>query len=309
MLKVKPSNSKKKKVEIVAVGTENHGYFYLQRLGYLKAGESLEVKKYSATKKQVTGVISAVIEGISANKRIKREEAAEYIFGKKIDGTIVFPSDQDTVLSGYEEELNELSKNEVPTLEIWNFVAKTIMGGFWVEGDIEPVFVPGRLAFNVELLEDVLINDEKVKIERLGYPLPNGTKIKFGNTLLSVNGNHDKEVEDVLIEKSPGKIKGGEIGFLYDDFKCQYVLGDETLNFADIAEIPPELIQAIFEFYQSETLNLMEESEGTDEKKALTPLEEVKSMDTKEVDKTLTGTPSTSKSKNTESKTLDLVVG
>jgi len=309
VLKVKPSNSKKKKVEIVAVGTENHGYFYLQRLGYLKAGESLEVKKYSATKKQVTGVISAVIEGISANKRIKREEAAEYIFGKKIDGTIVFPSDQDTVLSGYEEELNELSKNEVPTLEIWNFVAKTIMGGFWVEGDIEPVFVPGRLAFNVELLEDVLINDEKVKIERLGYPLPNGTKIKFGNTLLSVNGNHDKEVEDVLIEKSPGKIKGGEIGFLYDDFKCQYVLGDETLNFADIAEIPPELIQAIFEFYQSETLNLMEESEGTDEKKALTPLEEVKSMDTKEVDKTLTGTPSTSKSKNTESKTLDLVVG
>lgn len=309
MLKVKPSNSKKKKVEIVAVGTENHGYFYLQRLGYLKAGESLEVKKYSATKKQVTGVISAVIEGISANKRIKREEAAEYIFGKKIDGTIVFPSDQDTVLSGYEEELNELSKNEVPTLEIWNFVAKTIMGGFWVEGDIEPVFVPGRLAFNVELLEDVLINDEKVKIERLGYPLPNGTKIKFGNTLLSVNGNHDKEVEDVLIEKSPGKIKGGEIGFLYDDFKCQYVLGDETLNFADIAEIPPELIQAIFEFYQSETLNLMEESEGTDEKKALTPLEEVKSMDTKEVDKTLTGTPSTSKSKNTESKTLDLVAG
>ena len=309
MLKVKPSNSKKKKEEIVAVGTENHGYFYLQRLGYLKAGESLEVKKYSATKKQVTGVISAVIEGISANKRIKREEAAEYIFGKKIDGTIVFPSDQDTVLSGYEEELNELSKNEVPTLEIWNFVAKTIMGGFWVEGDIEPVFVPGRLAFNVELLEDVLINDEKVKIERLGYPLPNGTKIKFGNTLLSVNGNHDKEVEDVLIEKSPGKIKGGEIGFLYDDFKCQYVLGDETLNFADIAEIPPELIQAIFEFYQSETLNLMEESEGTDEKKALTPLEEVKSMDTKEVDKTLTGTPSTSKSKNTESKTLDLVAG
>lgn len=310
MLKVKPSNSKKKKVEIVAVGTENYGYFYLQRLGYLKAGESLEVKKYSATKKQVTGVISAVIKGIAKDKGgITWEAAAEYIFGKKVDGTVVFPSDQETVLSGYEEELGELSKNEVPTLEIWNFVAKTIMGGFWVEGDIEPVFVPGRLAFNVELLEDVLINDEKVKIERLGYPLPNGTKIKFGNTLLSVNGNHDKEVEDVLIEKSPGKIKGGEIGFLYDDFKRQYVLGDETLNFADIAEIPPELIQAIFEFYQSETLNLMED-EGTDEKKALTPLEEVKSMmDTKEVDKTLTGTPSTSKSKNTESETVDLVVG
>ena len=305
MPKVKPSNSKKKKVEIVAVGTENHGYLYLQRLGYLKAGESLEVKKYSATKKQVTGVISAVINDISANKRIEREEAAEYIFGKKVDGTIVFPSDQDTVLSGYEEELGELSKNEVPTLEIWNFVANLMLSGFYVEGE----FIPGRVAFQVELLEDVSLNVEKIKIEGLGFPLPAKTKIKFGDVILTVKENHEEEVRDVVIEKSPGSIKEGEIGFLYDDFKRQYVLGNEDWTFADTASLPSELIQAIFEFYQSETLNLMEESEGTDEKKALTPLEEVKNMDTKEADKTLTGIPFTSRSKSTESETLDLVAG
>lgn len=304
MLKVKPSNSKKKKAEIVAVGTENHGYFYLQRLGYSKAGESLEVKKYSATKKQVTGVINAVIKGIAKDKDITREEASEYIFGKEVDGTRVFPSDQDTVLSEYEEELGELSKNEVPTLEIWNFVAKTIMGGFYVEGDHEPVFVPGRLAYHVELIENVLINDEKIKIEELGYPLPDGTNIKFGDVILVVKGNHDSEVQDVVIEKSPGKIKDGELGFLYDNFQRQYILGYENLSFADIAGFPQELIQAVFEFYQSESLNIIEDSEG--EKKALTPLEEVKNM---EADKTLTGTPSTSRSKSTESKTVDLVVG
>ena len=306
MPKVKPSNSKKKKVEIVAVGTENHGYLYLQRLGYLKAGESLEVKKYSATKKQVTGVISVVIKGIAKDKgNINWEEAAEYIFGKKVDGTIVFPSDQDTVLSGYEEELGELSKNEVPTLEIWNFVANLMLSGFYVEGE----FIPGRVAFQVELLEDVSLNVEKIKIEGLGFPLPAKTKIKFGDVILTVKENHEEEVRDVVIEKSPGSIKEGEIGFLYDDFKRQYVLGNEDWTFADTASLPSELIQAIFEFYQSETLNLMEESEGTDEKKALTPLEEVKNMDTKEADKTLTGIPFTSRSKSTESETLDLVAG
>lgn len=308
MLKVKPSNSKKKKAEIVAVGTENHGYLYLQRLGYVKAGESLQVKKYSATKKQVTGVINAVIKGIAKDKDISREEASEYIFGKEVDGTRVFPSDQDTVLSEYEEELSELNKNEVPTLEIWNFVAKTIMGGFYVEGNPEPVFVPGRLAYHVELLESVLINSEKIKIEELGYPLPDGTNIKFGDVILVVKGNHDSEVQDVVIEKSPGKIKDGELGFLYDNFDRQYVLGCENLSFADIAGLPQELIQAVFEFYQSESLNIIEDPEG--EKKALTSLEEVKKMDMEvEANKTLTGTPSTSRSKSTESKTVDLVAG
>jgi len=308
VLKVKPSNSKKKKAEIVAVGTENHGYLYLQRLGYVKAGELLQVKKYSATKKQVTGVINAVIKGIAKDKGISREEASEYIFGKEVDGTRVFPSDQDTVLSEYEEELSELNKNEVPTLEIWNFVAKTIMGGFYVEGNPEPVFVPGRLAYHVELLESVLINSEKIKIEELGYPLPDGTNIKFGDVILVVKGNHDSEVQDVVIEKSPGKIKDGELGFLYDNFDRQYVLGCENLSFADIAGLPQELIQAVFEFYQSESLNIIEDPEG--EKKALTPLEEVKKMNTEvEAETTLTGTPSTSRSKSTESKTVDLVVG
>lgn len=311
MLKIKPSNSKKnkvKKAEIVAVGTENHGYLYLQRLGYLKAGESLEVKKYSTTKKQVTGVINAVIKGIAKDKDITREEASEYIFGKEVDGTRVFPSDQDTVLSEYEEELNELNKNEVPTLEIWNFVAKTIMGGFYVQGNPEPIFVPGRLAYHVELLESVLINSEKIKIEELGYPLPDGTNIKFGDVILVVKGNHDSEVQDVVIEKSPGKIKDGEFGFLYDSFQRQYVLGYKNLSFADIAGFPQELIQAVFEFYQSESLNIIEDSEG--EKKALTSLEKVKKMDTEvEVETTLTGTQSTSKSKSTALPMKDSAVG
>ena len=300
MLKVKPSNSKKKKAEIVAVGTENHGYLYLQRLGYLKAGESLEVKKYSATKKQVTGVINAVIKGIAKDKEITREEASEYIFGKEVDGTRVFPSDQDTVLSEYEEELGELNKNEVPTLEIWNFVANLMLSGFYVDGE----FVPGRVAFQVQLLEDVSLNVEKIKIEGLGFPLPDGTKIKFNSTILVVKGNHDAEIEEVAIEKSPGNVKGGEIGFLYDDFKRQFVLGNEEWTFADTANLPQELIQAIFEFYQSETLNLMEE---TGEGKALTPLEEVQKMDTEVAEnKTLTGTQSTSKSKSTALLTKDL---
>lgn len=306
MLKVKPSNSKKKKAEIVAVGTENHGYLYLQRLGYVKAGESLQVKKYSATKKQVTGVINAVIKGIAKDKGIEKEEAAEYIFGKKVDGTIAYPSDRDAVLLEYEEELGELNKNEVPTLEIWNFVANLMLSGFYVEGE----FIPGRVAFQVELLEDVSLNVEKIKIEGLGFPLPAKTKIKFGDVILTVKENHEEEVQEVVIEKSPGSIKEGEIGFLYDDFKRQYVLGNEDWTFADTASLPQELIQAIFEFYQSETLNLMEESEGIDEKKALTPLEEVKKMDMEvEANKTLTGTQSTSKSKSTESKTVDLVAG
>jgi hypothetical protein len=306
VLKVKPSNSKKKKAEIVAVGTENHGYLYLQRLGYVKAGESLQVKKYSATKKQVTGVINAVIKGIAKDKGIEKEEAAEYIFGKKVDGTIAYPSDRDAVLLEYEEELGELNKNEVPTLEIWNFVANLMLSGFYVEGE----FIPGRVAFQVELLEDVSLNVEKIKIEGLGFPLPAKTKIKFGDVILTVKENHEEEVQEVVIEKSPGSIKEGEIGFLYDDFKRQYVLGNEDWTFADTASLPQELIQAIFEFYQSETLNLMEESEGIDEKKALTPLEEVKKMDMEvEANKTLTGTQSTSKSKSTESKTVDLVAG
>ena len=303
MLKVKPSNSKKKKAEIVAVGTENHGYLYLQRLGYLKAGESLEVKKYSATKKQVTGVINAVIKGIAKDKSVSREDAAEYIFGKEVDGTRVFPSDQDTVLSEYEEELGELNKNEVPTLEIWNFVANLMLSGFYIEGE----FIPGRVAFQVELLEDVLINAERIKIEGLGFPLPDGTKIKFNSTILVVKGNHNAEIEDICIEKSPGNVKGGEIGFLYDDFKRQYILGNEDWTFADTASLPQELIQAIFEFYQAESLQ--DFNEEADEKKALTPLEEVKNMDTKEGEMTLTGTQPTSKSKSTALLTKDLAAG
>jgi hypothetical protein len=246
------------------------------------------------------GVINAVIKGIAKDKSISREEASEYIFGKEVDGTRVFPSDQDTVLSEYEEELGELNKNEVPTLEIWNFVANLMLSGFYVDGE----FVPGRVAFQVELLESVSLNVESVKIEGLGFPLPDGTKIKFGGVVLTVKGNHEEEVQDVVIEKSPGSINVGEIGFLYDDFKRQYILGNEEWTFADTANLPQELIQAIFEFYQSETLALIDE----DEKKALTPLEEVKIMNKKEVEveTTLTGTQSTSKSKSTALLTKDL---
>lgn len=314
MLKVKPSNSKrnKKKAEIVAVGTENHGCFYLQQLGYLKAGESLEVKRYSATKKQVTGVISAVIKGIAKDKGITREEAAEYIFGKKVDGTIVFPSDQETVLSGYEEELGELSKNEVPTLEIWNFVATLMIFGYEVPVEGKGMeWIPGRIAYPVELLQEVSVNDEKIKIEPPSFVLSKGTKINFNGVILTVSENHDAEVEEVSIEKSPNNISAESTGFLYDTVTKSYVLGSQYWSVKDTLSLPQELVQAIFEFYQSETLNLMEESEGTDEKKALTPLEEVKNMMSTEVAEqtTLTGTPSISKSRSTESETVDLVVG
>lgn len=312
MLKVKPSNSKKnkKKVGIVAVGTENHGCFYLRQLGYLTAGESLEVKRYSATKKQVTGIVNAVIKGIAKDKDIEKEEAAEYIFGKKVDGTIVFPSDQETVLSGYEEELSELSKNEVPTLEIWNFVATLMIFGYEVPVEGKGMeWIPGRIAYPVELLQEVSVNDEKIKIEPPSFVLSKGTKINFNGVILTVSENHDAEVEEISIEKSPNNISAESMGFLYDTVTKSYVLGSQYWSVKDTLSLPQELVQAIFEFYQSETLNLMEESEGTDEKKALTPLEEVKNMDTKKVDKTLTGTPSISKSRSTESETVDLVVG
>ncbi|MEH1786894.1 MAG: hypothetical protein V7L23_15275 [Nostoc sp.] len=247
---IRPSKKKGNKAEIVAVGTNDTGFFYFQKLGYLKAGELLEVAKYESDKKKGNSLIGSLINKIAKDKAIEATEAAKYIFPTKMaDGTEVYPPDHDAVLAQYPDEIQELSRFSIPTMQIHNFIANLLLSGFHTEDND---FVPGRIAFQVEATEDISINATSAVFEAVPFLLPDGAAIKFGDIVLKVDGNWDIDSETVQIKPSPGNVSAGTTGFLYDITAKKYILGNEGWGINDTMQLPQSLIDEIYNFYRTE---------------------------------------------------------
>lgn len=250
MAKLRPSKKKGNKPEIVPVGTDDAGYFYFQKLGYLKAGEILEITKYEGEKKKGNALLSLLINKIAKDKNIEPTEAAKYIFPTKMqDGTEVFPPDHDAVLSQYPEEIQELGRFSIPTMQIHNFIANLFLSGFYTE---DGKFVPGRVAFQVEATEEIALNDTVANFEAIPFLLPDGSAIKFGQVVLRVDGNWDADSETVVIKPAPGLIPSNSTGFLFDVQTKNYILGNEDWGINDTIQLPQQIIDEIYNFYRVE---------------------------------------------------------
>lgn len=104
--------------------------------------------------------------------------------------------------------------------------------------------------------------DNVLLVSELHFPINPKSRIKFPRATATVANLADVGDEQITLESAIA-IKPGEVGFLIEPYESHIKEGDPTWEFKDTVLESEDLIDAIYEFYQRETIG-----EAVPEKKA-----------------------------------------
>jgi hypothetical protein len=254
---LKPANRKKfQRLEIVSVGNEDLGYFYFAKLGYIKAGERDQLAEFEAARQESTFALDSLVSAICKDKGISRQEASDLVFGKKLeDGSEIAPLPISDLYAQYPAQTGKFLK-QASSQKQKSIVATLFIKGYYSDTADGVKFIKGRSAKPVTLAKPAKMNDKKILIEPNFFYIHDGQEIKFGDVLVTVNGNYRIAEEDtplpIDVSAIAQDLPAGEVGFLYSSLSQSYILGEENWSDSDTCEQDPQMIDLIFEFYQNE---------------------------------------------------------
>lgn len=265
-------NKKTVKTEIIPVGTEDIGFFYFLKYGYIKVGERNQLEAHDLDRQESAFALDNLVETISQDRKISRKEASNLIFGyEDISGATVAAVPISELYAEYPNQVSQFLKKS--SSQLYKIAIATLfIKGFYTQGDNQVVFMPGRSLKPVTAVEDLVINSTNIKIEPNYFPLKSGQQIKFkGGTItldedvVAVDVSEDEPVEikvkpltkAIIFDKTDIH---SSTGFVYCPDGKTYITGDEEWSDAKTIELNPDLLDLIYLFYQKEQMGWKEEA-------------------------------------------------
>lgn len=238
---MRPVINKKPKYEIVPVGDELSGIIYLEKRGSLTVGEASAVDLIDA-KRQKAGIIaSKLVKKISVDRGVSIAEAQELLSPtRSADGSTEV--DNSGVIYDYIEDFAELN-------------SLSVIDGANVSIAVATLLIQKRVAFPVELLAPVQFNATSIKIAPVSFYLKDKQVIKFGDCLVTVNGNHDYNTDQEYLTVNVLPVSENleaTVGFLYDKAEKKYYVGTLDWTEEDTKGCSNEFVSAIYKFYENE---------------------------------------------------------
>ena len=280
----------KKLTEIKAIGDKEIGTIWLEKRGYVCAGERYDIEECASSKKKVKVIVTSLIDKIATDRGISFEDAQGLLSPKEIDGVVV--DESGSILRAY--------PNEFADLEYWSALSNLSEAE-----QITTIFIRHRHAYPIEFSEQAAINDTHLNIitpdleEEDMINLKDKSIIQVGNTQVVVSGNHAASVDEISVLPIAGSINSGDVGFLMAGRGKRYLLGLKNWTSQKTKTLHEGLVPLVYEFYQNEKLGW-----AKPEPVATTSEDEIEG----ELPQ-LTGTDSTGESSITELETVDLVAG
>lgn len=262
-MSIKAPIRKSRKSEIVAVGSEEIGFIYLEKRAHVTVGEREVIDEWEIKRQQGLTVIDKLLRKVASDRGITRTEAQNLVFPQQVEGVEVVPEGENILLE-YPEEAEQLSLLNLPANKLKAIVATE--------------FIKNRVAYPVELVEPAIINDEELAIAPSPFYLKNKEGIKFNSCLVTIKGNHDLEAEKIRVDPISESISSETIGYWYSHTNKKIVIGSPDWNYKDTSDLDERLVDVIFEFYQNERSGWVvgeqkEVSQVTQEEKKIEPLE------------------------------------
>ena len=238
---MRPIINKKSKYDIIPVGDELSGIIYLEKRGSLTVGEASAVDLINARRQKAAIIASKLVKRISTDRKISIAEAQELLSPtRSADGATEV--DNSDVIYDYIEEFTGLN-------------AQATIDNSSVSTAIATLIIQKRVAFPVQLLKPVAFNATSIKIAAINFHLNDKQVIKFGECLVTVDGNHEPNIhEDYLVVNVLPVAENLEAitGFLYNKAENKYQTGTLDWTQENSDDCDNEFITAIYKFYEIE---------------------------------------------------------
>ncbi len=240
----------KLKREIVAIGNDEIGKVYFLKRYCRVAGEREALDATEKNQNEGQFLLVQLADKIKKDKGISTEAAYGYIFPSEENNEVV--KDFNPMVE-YPDEMRALLGLRSQTNRMKDAVATVMMNT--------------RVAFPIELTANADINSESLEVVGLSFPLQNNDLIKFGSCTAKVVGNHEADAESVTIQPLSEKLASGRVGFLANFESGKEKVGYSDWTTEDTKQLPENLIEEIFAFYQREAAGVGEVQEETVTKK------------------------------------------
>jgi hypothetical protein len=253
MLKpVRPTNKRKvEPVEIVPVGNDDIGYFYLAKLGYVKAGERNELTEVDVMRQQSTFVLDNLVNVIASDRKVAREEAYELVFGEKD------PIPMSELNKFYPDEVKEfLEKSR--NLKAKIAVATLILKGYYTSVGRGLKFIPGRSAHPITIVSNAKVGQTTIEVSNISKSMTAGESIKFDKEIITLSDHlvlsvDSPEIRTISVSPLSVDLLENEIGFLFSLTEKTYILGDESWGESDTCNLDADMLDLIYDFYDKES--------------------------------------------------------
>lgn len=249
---MRPVINKKPKYEILPVGDDLSGIIYLEKRGSLTVGEASAIDLIDAKRQKAAIIASKLVKKISVDRGVSIAEAQELLSPtRSADGTTEV--DNSAVIYDYIEDFTELN-------------SLSAIDGANISIAIATLMIQKRVAFPIELLAPVAFNSTQIKISPVSFYLKDKQVIKFGDCLVTVNGNHDIATEEDYLTVNVFPVSENleaVTGFLYSKGEKKYQAGTEDWTEEDTKGCSNEFVSAIYKFYENERSRWQVESPAT----------------------------------------------
>lgn len=254
----------KLKREIVAIGNDEIGKVYFLKRFCRVAGEREALDATEKNQNEGQFLLVQLADKISKDKGISISDAYSYIFPSESDSEVV--NDFNPMLE-YPAEMKALLGLRSQTNRMKDAVATVMMNT--------------RVAFPIELSANADTNSESLQVVGLSFPLKDNDLIKFGTCTVKVTRHHEVDAEAISVHPLTANLAAERVGFLANFESGKEKVGYPDWTSEDTKQLPENLIDEIFAFYQREAAGLPEVQEEVEEKndqdlattKTLTPSE------------------------------------
>jgi hypothetical protein len=272
-------------IKVVSAGGFN---IHLLSRGYLTLTEDYETDAVATREAEVTEIFLEAIKACASKEGIKASEAREKVFpSQRADGVEVEGADlMDYLDVKPMHKLIQLQK--VTTKDDVAHVATLMIR----ERLVYPVVVKAVAKQKSNQLGEV---------EPLRFNAVGGNRLRFGETIVEVDGNATYDEEMVVVKPLLRQIEAGEVGYLLDamgGFKVGNA--DWTLEHTK-SLLSLEQQRALYDFYKSERGDSAASEDAGEENLTMPLLESDSSLNESQS----TGLPSIGESNPTESPTND----
>jgi hypothetical protein len=216
------------KKEIVPVGDDKVGIIYLEKIKGRKAIEREQLDQVDVIKTNAQLLLLKLARKISEDKKIPTDKALELVLGGESENDI---------LMEYTDEVENMIALRKEADSLKNTIANCI--------------IKSRIAYPVTV-RNSSSNSQTLEIEPLGFELSQGSQLKFGSVILTVESDVNVGSEFLTFTTATSLSKN-DVGFLFDSQLKTEVVGDNLWSDEDTSSLPDSLVEAINAFYELES--------------------------------------------------------
>lgn len=235
---------KSPKFEIAKVGNELTGYIYLLKKNGLSPCENpVDLQKASKRQAKVTALILEAIKNYAELHGLTEGEAREAMFSEN-NAVAMNPVDYLTM------EQKESYFEHVDQVKTLPYKAATLMLRY-------------RAVYPVELVANAKSNSTSLQVAPIGFSAAVGDRIRFeGGVTVELTAKVSEGADLLPIKPLESNLTSGKVGYLID-----FETGSEKYGFPDWSDkdtaefLLENQVQALFNFYKSETGELPSEEE------------------------------------------------